>query len=763
MRRTLIASSVVTTACVAMMLCAGRSAAWTPMAAPKGAAPLNMPGVHTAAPAIEKAGEGALTPRADIFAPARFADARLSPNGKFVAYLAPVAGVMNVWVEPIGTPQDARPLSSDAFKGIREFQWSPTGDAVLFMTDPDGDGTWLLYRAEVTTNKVTNLTPMEPIVEITPVLDINGEGLRKRTGVLRVLASSPKSGQTVIAAWNGRDERAMDVYKLNLLTGELTGLYENDGFESLLFDDDLTLRIGVRPANASGAIEVLKATIIGSEGKAINTKDDAPGPAGAKGNGGSGPDAPSVDVEQAVTWEPLLTIAAADVGRTRILGLVNGGTKLLMLDARGRSVAAPTTVEIATGSVSVLAEPGYAFSSALVGGSEHRVLGLDFDAPERSWKSVDAGVDLRINGLAKRFPRGFEVTAQDADGSKWLVETQGRTRPPQTWLVRSEGDPELLFSNTAVPNTRGIETTQHGAALPLPVGAAGGAHQEIATFSVTQAARDAGDEKKDGLRDGGASVPTPTVILLRSEGGTTSRDFDAEAFWLAERGYCVYALDVDGVPVATGGSRLEAILQAVTAMHDSLRGADGRAQKAAILGAGLGGWAALNLAAQRPESFNCVAVLDAPTDLLALVDAIPAAQRAVLAGSMGDVVSVEGRARVAGMSPVNALEKLSMPLLLVSSRSLPTAAFDLARVRETLGARGVKVITVDLSQDPASADSAKLGTYAIAENFLAKHAGGKAEALGEFGRGECLTVTGGAEFLKGLEAARPLVVMPPEK
>ncbi len=45
--------------------------------------------------------------------------ARISPDGSWVSYLAPVAGVMNVWVASADDLASARPITDDSGRGIQ--------------------------------------------------------------------------------------------------------------------------------------------------------------------------------------------------------------------------------------------------------------------------------------------------------------------------------------------------------------------------------------------------------------------------------------------------------------------------------------------------------------------------------------------------------------------------------------------------------------------------------------------------------------------
>ena len=54
-----------------------------------------------------------LIPRAHLFGNPSKISARISPDGHLLAWLAPVDGVLNVWVGPSDAPQDARPITND--------------------------------------------------------------------------------------------------------------------------------------------------------------------------------------------------------------------------------------------------------------------------------------------------------------------------------------------------------------------------------------------------------------------------------------------------------------------------------------------------------------------------------------------------------------------------------------------------------------------------------------------------------------------------
>src|SRR5437588_11327918 len=80
-----------------------------------------------------------LIPRKVLFDNPDKSQARISPDGKHLAFLAPVDGVLNVWVGPIDKPQDAKAITKDEKRGIRAYFWTFTNDRILYVQDAEGD------------------------------------------------------------------------------------------------------------------------------------------------------------------------------------------------------------------------------------------------------------------------------------------------------------------------------------------------------------------------------------------------------------------------------------------------------------------------------------------------------------------------------------------------------------------------------------------------------------------------------------------------
>ena len=119
------------------------------------------PKAEEAAKAVQA--EAPLIPREVFFGNPDKASVQLSPDGKQISYLAPVEGVLNVWVGPADKPEDAKPVTDDTYRGIRSYFWAQTSRHVLYIQDKGGDENWHLYSVNLDDNKTIDLTPFDGV------------------------------------------------------------------------------------------------------------------------------------------------------------------------------------------------------------------------------------------------------------------------------------------------------------------------------------------------------------------------------------------------------------------------------------------------------------------------------------------------------------------------------------------------------------------------------------------------------------------------
>lgn len=107
--------------------------------------------------------ERTLIPRKLLFGNPTRALAKLSPDGRYVSYLAPLDGVLNLWIAPIDDLAAAKPITAERVRNIRFYEWAYTSRHLLYMQDANGDENWHVICADVESGAQRDLTPIEGV------------------------------------------------------------------------------------------------------------------------------------------------------------------------------------------------------------------------------------------------------------------------------------------------------------------------------------------------------------------------------------------------------------------------------------------------------------------------------------------------------------------------------------------------------------------------------------------------------------------------
>jgi hypothetical protein len=85
---------------------------------------------------------------------------RTSPDGTRIAFLAPVEGVLNLWIAPLEDLGNGRPVTSVSDRNLRLWiQWMYDDRHVLFFRDHGGDENWVLWCVDLESGNLRALTP----------------------------------------------------------------------------------------------------------------------------------------------------------------------------------------------------------------------------------------------------------------------------------------------------------------------------------------------------------------------------------------------------------------------------------------------------------------------------------------------------------------------------------------------------------------------------------------------------------------------------
>ncbi len=81
-----------------------------------------------------------------IFGNPEYAGAQISPDGKYISFIKPLNGTMNIWVKGFAEPfSAARPMTADTARPVRNYFWSRDAKYILFVQDKGGDENFNVY------------------------------------------------------------------------------------------------------------------------------------------------------------------------------------------------------------------------------------------------------------------------------------------------------------------------------------------------------------------------------------------------------------------------------------------------------------------------------------------------------------------------------------------------------------------------------------------------------------------------------------------
>lgn len=660
----------------------------------------------------EAVAETPLIPRDVLFGNPDRAQARLSPDGKYLSYLKPVDGVLNVWVGPADDVDAAKPVTDDKLRGIRSHGWAYNGKYILYTQDKGGDENWHVYATNVETKETRDLTPIE---------GVRGE----------ISGSSERFPDEVLIGFNDRDERFHDLYLVNVLTGEKKFVQENPGVSGFVTDEDLNVRLAVTFTPEAGQVW-------------LKPKGDKPGPKGFE------------------DWEPMEEFSSVDAMNSGPAGFDKTGTILYFEDSRDRNTAGLFSRDLATGDTKLIADdPRADVGGVMSHPTEKTLQAVSFTYSKTDWKILDESIRADIEFL-KNFSDGeFVVSGRTLDDSKWTVAYVLDDGPMKFYVYdrKAKGDDRMRF----LFNSRDDIAEYKLAKMHTPVIEARDGLKLVSYLTLPVGS------DPDG--DGVPNKPLPMVLDVH--GGPWARDgwgFNSTHQWLANRGYAVLSVNYRGstgfgkdfVNAANGewsGKMHDDLLDAVKWAVDS-----GVAQKdkISIMGGSYGGYATLVGLTFTPDVFACGVDVVGPSSLVTLLNNVPPYWfqfMPVMKQRVGDWSTEEGVKALEARSPLNKVDAIKKPLLIGQGANDPRVkqqeADQIVKAMEEKGIPVTYALYPDEGHGFARPENST-SFNAVTEMFLAKILGGRYEPLtAEDLEGSSLHVPAGADDVPGLAEVLP--------
>jgi len=333
-----------------------------------------------------------LIPRADLFGNPERSSPEISPDGTMLAYLAPDAGVLNVWVRTLGKTDD-RVITNDRKRGIRNFSWQFDSKNILYGQDQGGDENWRIYQTNLATKQTKDLTPFE----------------KSRADIV---ALEPTHPDTLLIQSNKRDAKVFDVYRVNLKTAEVALDTQNPGdVAGWQPDHDLQVRAAQVTTDDGGTI--------------IRVRDDVKSP-----------------WRDLMKWGPEETLG-------NIVDFSPDSKSLWIMTSLDANAARLLSVDIATGKRTVVAEdPQFDVSFAVQQPKTNKLQAVVFLRERRDFQILDPDIQADFDALHKVRDADISNLNRDLTDDKWIVTFEGDNAPVYYYLYdRATKQATMLFSN----------------------------------------------------------------------------------------------------------------------------------------------------------------------------------------------------------------------------------------------------------------------------------------------------------------------------
>jgi dipeptidyl aminopeptidase/acylaminoacyl peptidase len=639
----------------------------------------------------------ALISRDVLFGNPDRSNVRLSPDGKWLAWISPSEGILNIWVAPVSALGEAKVLTNDRKRGIRTFDWAYTSEHLVYQQDEEGDENFHLYSVDIKTNKAIDLTPIKGVAA-------------------KIEKGSPKFPTELLIGINDRNPMFHDIYRCDITTGKRELVQQNTGFAGLMADDDYNVRFGVKFDLRDGGVKVQK-----------------------KNEKGEWIDFDSIPMEDTLTTQPL--------------DFTPDGRSAYMLDSRGRDTAALYLMDMNSKEKKLLAADDRADISDVLAHPTTKVVQAAAATYDRvKWTFLDPTIKEDFEAISKFGDGEVNIGSRSLDDKRWIVGLLVDDGPSRYYLYDREtkkgtflftnrrdleGVPLVPMKPVVIPARDGLNLVSY---LTLPSGVKDKPTKPLPMVLYVHGGPWARDEWGLNAVHQWLANRGYAVLSVNFRG---SQGFGKKFLNAGNREW--------------GAKMHHDLLDAVQWAIDQ-KIAD--RERVAIMGGSYGGYATLAGLTMTPDVFNCGVDIVGPSNLVTLLKSVPAywlPQIRVFKDRVGDHTTEEGRKFLESRSPLSFVENIKRPLLIGQGKNDPRVKQ--AESDQIVSAMKAKKIPVTYVLYPDEGHGFqrpenRLSFFAIAEAFLAKHLGGRFEPIGDDMKGSSVTVSEGVEQIPGL--AEPL-------
>jgi dipeptidyl aminopeptidase/acylaminoacyl peptidase len=609
-----------------------------------------------------------LVPREVLFGNPEKVQPRISPDGKRLAYIAPVDGVLNVWVGEVGAPEDSfKPVTNDTDRGIRAFFWGQDNARILYVQDAGGDENWRLYDTELGSGTTRDLTPFEGVQA-------------------QLIAEEKKFPTELLVGLNKENPQLHDVYHVDVETGELEMILKNPGVIGFVADAEMRVRAGLQPRPDGG----------------MNLVGRRPG-------------------ATAEEWEVLLEVDSDDALGTAPIGFSADGDSLYLLSSIDANASRLLRVDLNSHVATVLAEdPQYDISGVMSNPDTKEIQMVSFTKARTEHVVIDPSIADDVQAIQRIQPGDFTFLGRDHADRTWLIAFSVDDGPVAyyAWDRQTQQATFLFHHQPALSDYRlaqmepfsftardGLEI--HGY-LTFPLGADRSDLPAVLMVHGGPWARDSWGFNAEAQWLANRGYVSIQVNFRGSTGYGKEFVNAGNKQWAA----AMHDDLIDAVEHAVGQGWVDR-------------------KRVAISGGSYGGYAALVGATFTPDVFCCAVDVVGPSNLKSLIESIPPYWAPIVAQFHERVGNPETEADLLWeRSPLSKVDQIRIPILVAQGANDPRVkqaeSEQIVGAMRDKGIDHVYLLFGDEGHGFAKPEN-RMKFFEAAETFLAKHLGGRFE------------------------------------
>ncbi len=335
----------------------------------------------------------AIIPRKTLFGNPEKTNPKLSPDAKWIAYLAPDGNdILNVYVAPTNDLAKASRITSDTKRGVRSYFWQFDGSAIVYLQDVDGNEDWHLLQTNINTKLTRDLTPFG--------------GVRAD-----VLAYEPARPNEILVSMNLRDRSYFDVHRINLDTGAVVLDTQNPGdIHDWVADNNLQIRASQAFSPDGGIVIRVRDTI----------------------------NSPWRDL---IKWGPEEGLGGATAFTPNNKGLY-------ILTSLGNNTVRLVSLDLVSGAmISLASDPTYDVEGLMRHPTTHLPQVVSVERERYGWIVLDDSLKSDVKAIEKFAGPSFGISSRSLDDQTWIIAARSDAAPTKYYLYhRPDKKSQFLFT-----------------------------------------------------------------------------------------------------------------------------------------------------------------------------------------------------------------------------------------------------------------------------------------------------------------------------